>query len=508
MFDSSRDAFDPGIKRLGAVKINSDHRLQRERTLVGMEELGDLSVYELSELLRRREVSPVALVTQVLNRIDEQNERRHAFVSVTRERALAEAAVAERELAAGSVRGPLHGIPYAAKDLFDVAGEVTGAGTRLLAGNVAANDASVVRRLHDAGMVLVGKTHTVQFAFGGVGINHDTGTPRNPWRDDEPYVPGGSSSGSAVAVAAGLVPVALGTDTSGSVRVPASLCGVTGLKTTVGRVSRAGVYPLSATLDSVGPLARTVADCALVYEAIQGADSADPTTVGQTAHDVRSTIDGGLNGLRIAFVETMFFNGVDPEVAAAVRAAGDVLDNLGAEITSVEAPEVDEVMGGPDTRFRAWTVAAEACVVNRRLLDESFDELDPAVSHRMRRGFELSAVERLESYAAWRRLRASFAQRTTGIDAFLVPSTMLPARPVAEVDASPETYARFNAEYLRNTSIGNRLKWCGLSVPCGVTGDGLPIGLMIQAPAMREQVAIRIGHTFQQATNWHHRRPA
>ena len=472
-----------------------------------MDEMADLGVAQLSELLRRREVSPVELVAQVLGRIDAQDERRHAFVTVTRERALAEAMAAERELAEGSFRGPLHGIPYAAKDLFDVEGEVTGAGTHLLADNVAASDATVVRRLRQAGMVLVGKTHTVQFAYGGVGVNHDTGTPRNPWRDDEPYVPGGSSSGSAVAVAAGLVPVALGTDTSGSVRIPASLCGVTGLKTTVGRVSRSGVYPLSATLDSVGPLARTVADCALVYEAMQGADAGDPTTAAQTPHDVRAGIKAGVAGLRLAFIETLFFDGVDPEVATAVRAAGDVLANLGADVTAIEAPEVDEVMGGPTAPFRARTVAAEACVVNRRFLVESFDELDPVVGHRMRPGFELSAVEFLEAYAAWRRLRASFAERTAGIDAFLMPATMLPARPVAEVDASPETYARFNAQYLRNTSIGNRLEWCGLSVPCGFTRAGLPIGLMIQAPAMHEHVAIRIGAAFQEATDWHRRRP-
>jgi aspartyl-tRNA(Asn)/glutamyl-tRNA(Gln) amidotransferase subunit A len=356
--------------------------------------------------------------------------------------------------------------------------------------------------------VLVGKTHTVQFAYGGVGINHDTGTPRNPWRIDEPYVPGGSSSGSAVAVAAGLVPVALGTDTSGSVRVPASLCGIAGLKTTVGRVSRAGVYPLSPTLDSVGPLARSVSDCALVYEALQGADAADPATVGQTAHDVRSTLGEGVAGLRLAFIETMFFDGVDPEVADAVRAAGDVLADLGADVTSIEAPEVAEVMGGSDAPHRMWTVSAEGCVVNWRFLEESFDELDPVVAHRMRRGFELSAVDLLEAWGAWRRLRASFAERTAGIDAFLVPATMLPARPVAEVDASLETYARFNVDYLRNTSIGNRMEWCGLSVPCGKTSDGLPIGLMIEAQAMREHVILRIGGAFQQATEWHRRRPA
>ncbi len=472
-----------------------------------MAELHDLELTELSDLLHGREVSPVELATHALDRIAERDARHHAFVVVTRDRALAEATQAERELGDGESRGPLHGIPYAAKDLFDVAGEATGAGTHLLADNVAPTDSAVVNRLRDAGMVLLGKTHTVQFAYGGVGINHDTGTPANPWRTDEPYVPGGSSSGSAVAVAAGLAPFALGTDTSGSVRVPASLCGLTGLKTTVGRVSRAGVYPLSPTLDSVGPLAHSAADCALVYEAIQGADDGDAATFGQRPHDVSTSLGAGVSGMRLAFVETMFFADADPEVVAAVRAAGAVLSDLGAEVTSIEGPEIDQVLGGPHALHRARTVAAEGCAVNRRFLQESFDELDPIVAHRMRPGFDLSAVDFLEAFDAWRTLRDSFAVRTAGIDAFLVPSTIRTARPVAEVDETPETYAHFNAEYLRNTSIGNRLEWCGLSVPCGFTNGGLPIGITIHAPAMHEQVVLRVGHAYQQATEWHRRRP-
>lgn len=468
----------------------------------------DLELTELSDLLHRGEVSPVELAGHLLERIGAQDERHHAFVHVTRERALAEARRAEAELARGESRGPLHGIPYAAKDLFDVAGVATGAGSHLLADRIADTDATVVRRLREAGMVLIGKTHTVQFAYGGVGINHDTGTPRNPWRTDEPYVPGGSSSGSAVAVAAGMAPVALGSDTSGSVRIPASLCGLTGLKTTVGRVGRSGVYPLSPTLDSVGPLARSAADCALVYEAMQGADPGDPTTIGQRPHDVTSSLDDGVAGTRLAFVDTMFFDGADPAVSDAVRATAEVFAELGADVVSIEAPEVDEVMGGTEAPHRTRTVAAEGCVVNRRFLEESFDELDPVVAHRMWPGFELSAVEFLEAFEAWRRLRDSFAERTSGIDAWLVPSTMRTARPVAEVDAGLDTYARFNGEYLRNTSIGNRLEWCGLSVPCGFTVDGLPIGMTIHAPAMHEHVVSRIGHAYQQATDWHRRRPA
>ncbi len=487
--------------------LSSGSPNRRSRTLDAMEELDDLDAIQLSTLLQARELSPVALTRHSLDRIAEHDDRLHAFVSTRREPALAEAAQFERELAAGESRGPLHGLPYAAKDLFDVAGEATGAGTHLLADNTAHEDATVVRRLRDAGMVLVGKTHTVQFAYGGVGINHDTGTPRNPWRESEAHVPGGSSSGSAVAVAAGLVPVALGTDTSGSVRIPASLCGITGLKTSVGRVSRAGVYPLSPTLDSVGPLARSAADCALVYRAIQGPDDGDPSTFGQTPHDVSRALTDDVTGMRLAFIETMFFDDADPAVVDAVRAAGDVLADLGADVTSIEAPEIHEVMGGDGAPHRARTVAAEGCAVNRRFLEQSFVELDPVVAHRMRAGFELSAVDFLEAFDTWRRLRLSFTARTAGVDAFLVPTTMLPAHPIREVDATPETYVRFNGDYLRNTSIGNRLEWCGLSVPCGFTGAGLPIGLMIQAPAMHEHVVLRIGHAFQRATDWHRRRP-
>lgn len=472
-----------------------------------MDELHDLDVMRLSELLHSREVSPVELANHCLDRIEERDGAIHAFISTTRARALAEAADAERELTAGESRGPLHGVPYAAKDLFDVAGEVTGAGSHLLADNIASADCSVVRRLSRAGMVLIGKTHTVQFAYGGAGINHDTGSPVNPWRPDEHHVTGGSSSGSGAALAARMVPVALGTDTSGSVRIPASLCGVTGLKTTVGRVSRAGVYPLSRTLDSVGPLTRSAADCALIYEAIQGADGSDPTTFGQTAHDVRSSIGDGVAGMRLAVIDSFFFDDADAEVEAAVRATAEVFTSLGAEVTTIEAPELYDVMGGDVAPSRSRTVAAEGCVVNRRFLEDAFDELDPVVGHRMRPGFELSAVEFLEAFEAWARLRATFEQRTAGIDAYLVPSTMHPALPVSMVDETAESYARLNGAYLRNTSIGNRFEWCGLSVPCGVTDGGLPIGLSIHAPSMQEQTVLRLGHAYQQATDWHLRRP-
>ena len=233
----------------------------------------------LSRGLADGEFSSVELTAHYLERIDSMNPSLNAFRLPTPERAMAAAEAADKLQARGQTRGPLHGLPYAAKDLYDVAGLPTSAGARILENAVAAADCHTVAQLGRAGMVLLGKTNTVQFAYGGVGVNHDHGMPRNPWHD-APHAPGGSSSGSGVAVSAGLAPMALGTDTGGSVRIPASLCGISGLKTTVGRVSRAGVYPLSWSLDSVGPLARSVEDTALVYEAISGHDANDDSTIG------------------------------------------------------------------------------------------------------------------------------------------------------------------------------------------------------------------------------------
>ena len=248
---------------------------------MSVSEFHDQSITELDRRLRTRELTPVTLTEALLARIADLDGTLGALQLVPPDRALAAARDAESNLGAGNDLGPLHGIPYVAKDLFDVAGLPTTAGTRLLADNVVDADAAVVARLARAGMVLLGKTKTVQLAYGGAGLNHDLGTPHNPWHRVH-HLPGGSSSGSAVAVAAGMTPAALGTDTGGSVLIPAALCGITGLKTTVGQVSHAGVYPLSFSLDSVGPLARSVEDGALLYQAMQGPDGGDDTTRGRT----------------------------------------------------------------------------------------------------------------------------------------------------------------------------------------------------------------------------------
>jgi aspartyl-tRNA(Asn)/glutamyl-tRNA(Gln) amidotransferase subunit A len=336
------------------------------------------------------------MTTWFLDRIASLDPVLHSFLFVTHERALEEARTADAELRSGRDRGPLHGLPYAAKDLFDVRGIPTTGGTRLHSKNVANEDGAPVRRLANAGMVLLGKTHTVQFAFGMVGTNSDQGNPLNPW-SVTPHAPGGSSSGSAVAVAAGLAPAALGTDTGGSVRVPAALCGVVGLKTTVGRVSRAGVFPLSHTLDSVGPLARTVEDTARMFQALSGSDPGDPATAGVEPGDVMSTLRDGVSGLRLVFPETVFFDDVDPEVEAAVRGTADVFRSLGATVEHLAVPEVADVM---NENNRPVFIAREACEANRDLLQQHFDELDPNVVRRMIAGARSCAGTRTTRFGS------------------------------------------------------------------------------------------------------------
>lgn len=467
------------------------------------------SVATLGARIRSGELSPVALAETLLKRIGALDVRLSAFVEVTRERALAEARASEISIAAGQYRGPLHGIPYVVKDIFDVRGHATRAGCRLLKNNIAAADAAVVRRLAEAGMVLVGKTHSVQFAFGAVGINHDMGTPHNPW-SEKPHAPGGSSSGTAVAVAAGMIPIGLGSDTGGSVRVPAALCGVTGLKTTVGRVSRAGVYPLSWSLDSVGPLARRVEDCALLYTAMQGADPAgDETTTGQTPHDVLSSLKLGVRNLRICFAETAFWDSADAAVESAVRDAGKVFERLGAQVRSISFAEAGEVIGtgGERERYRSLVIAAEACAVNEALLAEHFEQLDPVVARRMVNGRSLSATDYLRTIREWAALRRRAQVALRDVDALIVPTCPMSARPLELIDRDMETYADWNVRYLRNASIGNILNLCGVSVPCGFDATGMPIGLTVYAKAFCEDMALRVAHAFEQATDWHRKRP-
>jgi aspartyl-tRNA(Asn)/glutamyl-tRNA(Gln) amidotransferase subunit A len=462
-----------------------------------------LTISALSQQIHSGTLSPVDLMEHLLARVEALDGSLHAFRLVPRERALAMAQAAALALRAGQDAGPLHGIPYAVKDIIDVQGLPTTAGSNLLADNIANTDATVVRRLNQAGMVLLGKAQTVQFAMGAPGINHHHGTPHNPWQVT-PHVPGGSSSGSGVAVGAGMVPVALGTDTGGSVRIPAALCGTVGLKTTVGQVSRAGVFPLSGTLDSVGPLTRSVEDAALVYQAMQGPDPRDASTSGTAPQDVLTGLQDGVRGLRLAFAETVFWDDADPEIVQAVRACGDVFANLGAHVDSLPFPEAEE---SQTANPRGIISVTEAYLAHQERLGERFEEYDPVVTYRIVPGKDVRAVEYLRALQACAALRAKIRRVLQDVDALLAPTTMIPAMPLVEVDASLDTYKQWNPRYSRNTRVGNVLGLCGLTVPCGFTTKGLPIGLMIYGKPYDEAMVLRVGYAFEQATDWHYRIP-
>jgi aspartyl-tRNA(Asn)/glutamyl-tRNA(Gln) amidotransferase subunit A len=454
-------------------------------------------------MFRTGSLSPVELTRHFLDRIDALDATLNAFRTVCADRALDAARHAEAELAAGNDRGPLHGIPYVAKDLFDVAGLPTSAGTHLLEEEIKSEDSTVVARLNAAGMVLLGKTNTVQFAFGGAGVNNIHGTPHNPWHRTH-HLPGGSSSGSGVAVSAGMAPVGLGTDTGGSVRIPASLCGITGLKSTVGRVSRAGIYPLSWTLDSVGPLARTVEDAALIYRAIRGVDPTDPSTHGHPPDGAPAGFEGSLQGLRIAFAESGFWDDADPQVVETVRSCRKIFEAGGATVDTIEFPEATLAYG---LNPKGNVIAAEAYTVNRRFVEERFDELDPIVAARLQKGSEIPAHEYLQATLDRQQMLQQAERTFDDWDALLCPATMIPALPLADVQVDSDTYHAVNVQYLRNTAIGNILGLCGLSLPCGFTADGLPVGLMVYCRAFDEERLLEIGNAFQQATDLHEKTP-
>ncbi|MBT5110481.1 MAG: amidase [Rhodospirillaceae bacterium] len=464
--------------------------------------LHEQTITELSRLIREGDLSPVDLTEYLLSRIDALNGPLNAFNLVAVDRAMIEAEAAETRLKAGHALGPLHGVPYAVKDIFDIAGLPTTAGSRTLGDNVATQDSTVTQRLHDAGMIALGKTITVEFAKGIAGINHIQGTPHNPWHK-EAHIPGGSSAGSAVAVASGMAPMALGSDTGGSVRAPAGLCGTVGLKTTVGRVSRHGVFPLSWTLDSVGPLTRSVEDAALVYQAMQGEDRCDDSTIGVGTHDTLGTLKAGVKGLRVGIPQDVFFDTLDPEVEKAVLDCAALFADMGAHVTEIAYPEAKAAQ-----TIRGAISSVEACVIHGERLKTMVDQMDPVVGPRMVLDLQRPATEYAAALRQMRTLRKSQAVGSLrDIDILLTPTIPAPAIPVAAFDQSLEIYLDLSKRYSDNTATGNVLGLCGLSVPCGFSNKGLPIGLMIYAKPFAEDVALRAGYAYEQATEWRHRHP-
>ncbi len=457
--------------------------------------LSQFSVHALSDGLAARRFSPVDIVEACLQRIDALEPRLQAFVEVYRTEARMAAEGADKAIRSGHSVGPLHGIPIALKDLVELQGRVATGGSAVWRRRVAERTATLAKKLIAAGMIVIGKTHTVEFAYGGWGTNQHMGTPWNPWDATTHRTPGGSSSGSGVAVAARMVPCAIGTDTGGSVRLPAAWCGITGLKTTIGRISTHGVLPLSQTLDTPGPMARSVEDCALLLQVMQGADPADPHTLALPASQPMAQLRRGVSGLRLARMADAEREGVDRETLAAYDRSLDVLAALGAEIVDLALPRSVRAYGGLAGRI----MSAEAYALVGDIVDNNDAQVDEAVRPRIRAGAAVTSRQYLDALAEREALKREFAAAIADVDALLTPVTMTPAIPLAEVDQN--TTPAFLTRWV------NFLDLCALAVPNGFSGSGLPLSLQITCRGGEEAMALRIGWAWQNATDWQDRIP-
>ena len=458
--------------------------------------LTELSVSTLSAGMAARRFSPVDVVEAHLARIAALDPRLHAFVEITGVDARLAAEAAHKARQSGHGLGPLHGIPIAIKDLVEVEGRITTGGSPSRRNSVSAHNATLVQKLIGAGMVMLGKTHTVEFAYGAWGTNQHMGTPWNPWDLKTQRTPGGSSSGSGVAVAARMAPCAIGTDTGGSVRIPASWCGITGLKTSVGRISTFGVLPLSPTLDTPGPIARTVEDCAILLDVMQGPDPRDPLTARLVPTDPFANLKRGVKGLRLARMNDSERANHDAEVLASYDRSLKELEQLGAEI--VDLPRMGRSFR-ENGDLVGRIISAEIYPRIAALADDTAAQMDEAVRARVIAGKSISARQYLDVLAERERRKQEFAASIAGIDAVLSPSTFTPAIPVATVDQTGTPAV--------STRWVNFLDLCALSLPNGMTAGGLPTSLQIVCRDGDEAMALRIGWALESATDWHRMAP-
>ena len=449
------------------------------------------TIVELAPRLRRREISPLELTRACLDRIGKLNPELNAFITVTAESALAEARTAEAEISRGQWRGPLHGIPIAIKDLIDTAGTRTTAASALYPNRIPTEDAEIVRRLRQAGAVILGKNNLHEFAYGGSSLVSFFGDVHNPW--NAPHIAGGSSGGSAAAVAAGLGYAAVGTDTAGSIREPAALCGCVGIKPTYGRVSTRGVIPLSWSLDHVGPLAAAVSDAAVVLQAIAGYDPLDTNSVDVAASDYVSVLVESTKTLRIGIPRTYFYDDLHPEVRAAVDEALAVIRTLVAKILDLRL----------DVPTDRTVQAAESYAYHAENLARTPELYQPETLRRIRSGAQITAAEYIQRRQELDRERRRAHDFFAEVDLLVTPTTPIPAPAIADLRKDPEALRPAELVLLRNTRPFNVWGLPAISVPCGFTKSGLPIGLQIAGPRWREDLVLRLARAYEQATEWH-----
>lgn len=460
-----------------------------------IEPLAFTSAVEIGRRIGRREISPVEVVQDALDRIERIDPKLNSYILVLADRALAEARAAEAEIAVAGQRGPFHGVPVALKDIFDTAGIVTANGCKVFADRVPSEDAEVVRRLRQAGTILLGKLNMHEIASGITTNNVFYGPTRNPWNTER--VPSGSSGGSGAALAAGLCHLSLGTDTGGSIRLPAGACGIVGLKPTFGRVSRRGVYSLSWTLDHVGPMTRTVEDTAVLLNALAGHDPGDLWSATEPVENFGADLRLGVRGLRIGVPREFFFDQVEPDVERSVRAAIAHLEREGATLVDVSLPNVAR-----SPKILSVIIRPEATAYHAHWLETRPEDFSDDARERLTMGHFVSAVDYVNARRAQTLIRGDFEAALKLADVLAMP-TMPRTSPAIGVDVSPPTGPAWN-DFMGPLNIAGLP---AISVPCGFGDDGLPIGLQIAGRAWDERTVLRVAAAYEGSTEWHRQHP-
>ncbi len=461
------------------------------------EELSLRPITELAPLIQSKQISPVELFDDVLKRIHTLQPKLNSFITITEAEGRRAAIEAEAEIRNGHYRGPLHGIPISIKDLFATRGVRTTAGSKVLGNWVPDYDAAAVVRLHEAGMVMVGKTNMHEFAYGVTNDNPHYGPARNPW--DPTRVPGGSSGGSGAAVASSQCTASLGSDSGGSIRIPSAVCGVVGLKPTYGRVSRYGAIPLAWSLDHVGPLTKTVEDAAIMLAAIAGPDPRDPSASSRPLPDYRQEMRGSIRGMRLGVPRQYFSEHVDPETQKLVSAAIRQLESLGATRVEVDIPDLEIC-----SAMEAHITLAEATSYHEPYLKKQADDYGPGVRTDLEAGRYLLATDYVKSQRARTLLQRNFNEALKQAEVIVSPT--LPALPplVGEVLVQSgdlqenviDAFLRFNIPY-------DLTGFPAISLPCGFSASGLPVGLQIAGKAFDEVTILRAASAYEQSTRWH-----
>jgi aspartyl-tRNA(Asn)/glutamyl-tRNA(Gln) amidotransferase subunit A len=460
-----------------------------------------MSLTAVAKAIADKRVSSREVTQSCLDRIARWQPHLNAFMAIEAEDALKAADTADAALSSGARRGVLHGVPLAHKDMYYEAGKVVTCGSRIRRDFVATTTATALQRLKDAGTIRLGSLQMAEFAYGPTGHNAHYGPVHNPFALD--HITGGSSSGSGSAVAARLTFAALGSDTGGSIRMPAHFCGVTGLKTTVGRISRAGAMPLSQSLDTVGPLARTAEDCAVLLGLMAGADPADPTAISGPLPDYAAATTGSIRGLTIGVPAAFYVDDLDAEVASALDATIAVFKREGAKFVQVELPDQRQLVGASQL-----VLAVEAAAFHKRWMIERAQDYGPQVLMRLQNGLAIPGVSYLEALR-WRGpALAAYLAAVAEVDAVIAPVSPVPAPTIAESDVGNGPDAEAVIQRLtRFTRPINYLGLPSLSIPSGFTRGGLPVGMQLIGRSFDEATLLRIGAAFQRATDFHDRVP-